>query len=232
MYGMGHIGKIEQICTDEKNERKEYTVHKGKIGNGEPACTIKHPGTVTLETERLILRRFVIADIEPFYRNIASDPNAFCYLNKSFHKNTYVTKNSIERWIADTESPDGYIWCIELKEINEAIGSILITHLDRKCGIARIGYYIGSKFWNRGYTTEALSAVLAFMFEKVGVIRMEAEYDVENPASGRVMEKCGMKYERIRKNGAVNNRGVCDTAVCGMYFSDYEFLKNNGAKKD
>ena len=61
MYGMGHIGKIEQICTDDKNERKEYTVHKGKIGSGEPACTIKHPGTVTLETERLILRRFVIA---------------------------------------------------------------------------------------------------------------------------------------------------------------------------
>lgn len=187
---------------------------------------MKNCGTQTIKTPRLVLRRFRIADVEPFYRNMASDRQALKYLTWSAHKNTYITKNSIERWIADTEAPNSYIWCIELAEIGEAIGSILVTRLNEKDCIARVGYYIGSAFWNNGYVTEALRAVIEFLFDRVGVVKIECEYDVTNIASGRVMEKCSMKLERLRKRGAVNNSGLCDTAICSIFYSDYEKAKD------
>ena len=187
---------------------------------------MKNCGTQTIKTQRLVLRRFKISDIEPFYRNMASDEQALKYLTWRAHKNTYITKNSIERWIADTEATNGYVWCIELDEVGESIGSILVTRLDEKKGVARVGYYIGSAFWNKGYVTEALGAVIGFLFERVGVVKVECEHDLGNPASGRVMEKCGMQYERTRQRSIVNNRGLCDTAVYGIYFSDYERTKD------
>lgn len=187
---------------------------------------MNHLGTVTLETEHLILRKFRISDIEPFYRNMASDPDAVRFLNWGVHKNTYITKNTIERAIADSEYPESYIWCIELKSIGESIGSILVTRLDPKSEKARVGYYIGSRFWGFGYMTEALSRVIRFLFEKVGLLYIECEHDVKNMASGKVMQKCGMELERTRKAASVNNSGLCDTAIYGLYYSDYERLKD------
>ena len=162
-------------------------------------------GTKTLDTPRLLLRRFTLNDIEPFFRNMASDATALRFLNWSPHKNTYVTKNCIERYISDYESPDSYVWCIELKESAEAIGAILVSRLDKTHESARIGYYIGSNFFGNGYMTEALREVIRFLFDAVGLLYVECEYDLNNPASGRVMEKCGMSYVRTRRKSSVNN---------------------------
>lgn len=193
---------------------------------------VKHLGTVTLETEHLTLRKFRISDIEPFYRNMASDSDAVKFLNWGVHKNTYITKNTLERAIADSEYPESYIWCIELKAIGEAIGSILVTRLDSKSEKARVGYYIGSRFWGNGYMTEALSRVIRFLFEEVGLLYIECEHDVKNVASGKVMQKCGMELERERRASSVNNSGLCDTAIYGLYYSDYEKLKETAEFKN
>lgn len=186
---------------------------------------MKHIGTAPIECPHLLLRKFRLGDIEPFFRNMASDAEALRFLNWGPHKNTYTTKNSIERFISDYAYPDSYVWCIEESALGESIGAILVTHLDVAKATARIGYYIGSAFWGRGYMTEALSAVITYLFEKVGLLYIECEHDLKNPASGRVMEKCGMKYIRTRRAGAVNNSGICDTAVYGIYYSEYEERK-------
>lgn len=183
---------------------------------------MEHKGTVMLCGEKVLLRRFKFADIEPFFRNLASDEKSLQYLNFPPHRNTYTTKNTLEKWILEYDYPDTYVWCIEPREEGEAAGSILVTRFNKEDFVARVGYYIGSKFWGRGYVTEALGLVIKFLFEQVGVVKVECECASQNTASERVMQKCGMKFEKSRQRSAVNNIGVCDTLVYGIYYSDYE----------
>ena len=57
---------------------------------------------------------------------------------------------------------------------------------------------------------EALRAVINYLFEEAGMNRIAATHDRNNPKSGRVMEKAGMKYEGILRQAGLNNQGVCD----------------------
>lgn len=72
----------------------------------------------------------------------------------------------------------------------------------------------------QGYTSEALQAVMNFLFDEIGVLRIEAQHDVNNPNSGRVMKKCGMKYEGTHRHAGRNNQGFCDLAWYGILASD------------
>ena len=85
---------------------------------------MKHLGTKTIETRRLVLRRFTLSDAEPMYRNWASDPEVTRYLLWPAHESEEETKGILKGWIAAYDKPEKYEWCIELKEIGEAIGSI------------------------------------------------------------------------------------------------------------
>lgn len=69
--------------------------------------------------------------------------------------------------------------------------------------------------------TEALNAVIKFFFDEVEINRITAAHDTDNPASGRVMAKCGMKYEGTFIQAASNNHGICDIAVYGLVKRDY-----------
>ena len=80
-----------------------------------------------------------------------------------------------------------------------------------------VGYCIGHDFWNKGITSEALSAVIQFLFEEVGLHRIMAKHDVENPASGEVMKKCGMTYEGRLKEYYLRQDGTySDSLVYGI----------------
>lgn len=75
-----------------------------------------------------------------------------------------------------------------------------------------IGYCMGRSWWHQGIMSEALGAVIEFLFQRVGVERIVARHDVNNPHSGGVMRKCGMNFEGIREKAHRNNQGVIDTA--------------------
>lgn len=85
----------------------------------------------------------------------------------------------------------------------------MVNHDDR-IGKAEIGYCIGRKWWHRGIMSEALKAVIDFLFDEVSYQRIEARHDTRNPHSGAVMQKCGMKYEGTLRQSDWNNQGVCD----------------------
>jgi ribosomal-protein-alanine N-acetyltransferase len=94
-----------------------------------------------------------------------------------------------------------------LKAIKQPVGSIGTEKAKMESLRTEIGYCIGRKFWNRGYTTEALSRVINFFFGEVGFNRIEAMHDVLNPASGRVMQKCGMIHEGTMREVGLNKDG-------------------------
>jgi ribosomal-protein-alanine N-acetyltransferase len=68
--------------------------------------------------------------------------------------------------------------------------------------------------------TEALNAVIDFFFEQVGVNRVEACHDPQNPNSGKVMEKCGMRYEGTQRQASFNNQGICDLSWYAILAED------------
>jgi aspartyl-tRNA(Asn)/glutamyl-tRNA(Gln) amidotransferase subunit C len=104
------------------------------------------------------------------------------------------------------------MWAIELNELEQPIGSISATHVDDDIESVELGYCIGKAFWNKGYTTEALTEVLRFFLGQVGAGRVSARHDVNNPNSGKAMAAAGMTYEGTLRRSARNNTGICDMA--------------------
>ena len=162
---------------------------------------LMHKGTVTLETERLILRRYSISDAEVMFRNWANDPQVAEYMTWEKHPNVEFTRELLAGWVEEYAKENNYFWCIVLKEIGEPIGSISVVGINEQALSAEIGYGMSRAFWGKGIMPEALHAVLRFLFVEVGFFRIHAKHDIRNPKSGRVMEKCGMRYEGT----------ICDT---------------------
>ena len=181
-----------------------------------------HKGSVTLETERLILRRFTIDDTEPMFRNWASDQEVTKYLTWPTHTSIDVSKAAISGWLNLYSNDDHYSWTIVLKELSEPIGSIAAVKQDSETDMVHIGYCIGRNWWHKGYTSEALNRLVEFFFEEVGVHRIESRHDPRNPNSGKVLQKAGLQFEGImRKSDQNNQSGYCDAAYYAILAEDY-----------
>ena len=173
---------------------------------------LTHKGTQTIETPRLILRRAIREDTDPMFRNWASDPEVTKFLTWPPHANIGVTQTVLESWLAEYEKADYYQWMIVLREIGEPIGSISVVRQNDAVEEAEIGYCIGSAWWHKGIVSEALAAVIEYLFTEVGMNRIAARHDPNTPHSGGVMRKCGMVYEGTTRASDKNNQGICDAA--------------------
>lgn len=183
---------------------------------------MKHLGTKRLETDRLLLRPFVIEDAEVMYRNWANDPEVTKFLTWPPHESVQVTKDLLADWISQYCNNDFYHWTIVLKEEGEEpVGSISVVLKEDEIKMVHIGYCIGKRWWRQGITSEALARLVKFFFEEVGVNRIELKHDVNNPNSGKVMKKCGLQFEGTHREAAWNNQGVCDSAVYAILAKDY-----------
>lgn len=181
---------------------------------------IMHKGTRRIETDRLILRKAIPEDALPLYRNWASDPEVTKFLTWPAYQNPETAHQRIAFLLEQYARQDCYEWMIEWKPLHQIIGSISAVSLDDRVKMAEIGYCIGRSWWRQGIATEALQAVIAFLFDQVGMNRIEAKHDVNNPHSGSVMKKCGMQLEGISRSSCVTNQGLCDMAHYAILKSD------------
>lgn len=171
---------------------------------------LAHKGTKTIDTKRLSLRRFRIEDAQAMFDNWASDEQVTKYLTWPPHTDLDTSRYVIQSWIVGYENPETYQWAIALRDDDIPIGSISVVSHDDRVGKMEIGYCIGRPWWHQGIMTEALEAVMSFLFCEVGAKRIEAAHDVNNPNSGAVMVKCGMRFEGILRRSGHNNQGICD----------------------
>ena len=149
-----------------------------------------HKGTVTLETERLILRQFTSCDTEAMFNNWASS-NSDIAASLGWNGNTF---DVLDKWVDGYDSLTSYHWAIELKEIGEPIGYINVHDIDEFIDTVEIGYAIGYNFWHKGIVTEATKEVIKYLFEVVGIKKIVAKHRPENERSGGVMMNVGMTY--------------------------------------
>ena len=179
-------------------------------------------GTRKIETERLILRRFTVDDATAMYENWAKDPEVTKFLTWQPHENVDATRALLEDWIKHYEEGDTFNWAIQLKENGKVIGNISVVGLKEAAEAADIGYCMSRACWGRGIMPEALKAVMDYLFDKAGLNRVAACHDSNNPKSGRVMEKAGMKLEGTLRCAGHINQGICDEVWHSMIKADRE----------
>lgn len=145
----------------------------------------------TIETERLLLRKFASSDAEAMFFGWANDPEVTKYMTWNPHENIDQTASIIKRWVEEYENPKTFRFAITLKAVGELIGSIdVVGYVD---GAPEIGYCLSRKHWNNGYMSEALRAMLSFLVDK-GFKRAVIEADERNIGSNRVITKCGFRF--------------------------------------
>ena len=86
---------------------------------------------------------------------------------------------------------------------------------------AELGYSYSREHWNHGYATQALNAVVDAAFRSLPLNRLEAQHDIRNPASGRVMQKCGFRREGILRNRMINKGEYVDVVLYAILRSDW-----------
>lgn len=148
---------------------------------------------VTLESERLKLRKIELEEAANVYQTWTNDKEVAKYVRWNVHKNVEETKEWIMMEQENCKKDNYYDWGIELKEEGKLIGSIgahYIPELDRY----EIGYAIAKKYWGRGIVTEAVRCVIDYLANEKGIKQYVAIHAKQNPASGAVMQKVGFKY--------------------------------------
>jgi len=182
---------------------------------------LNHKGTLEIETDRLVLRRFTVNDAENMFNNWANDSEVTKYLSWKPHGKIDTTKDILNSWVQDYESTNVYNWAIVYKNDGMVIGSISVVESSEEHQRCEIGYCIGKKYWSMGISTEALKAVIWHALFDVGFNRVQATHNKENPASGKVMLKTGMIYEGRLRDYRIDNKG--QFVDCDMY----AILKND-----
>ena len=178
-----------------------------------------------IETDRLILRAMTKRDADDMFE-YACDPNVTRYLMWSPHEDRDQTKRYLKRIEASYKKGEFYDWGVELRSERKFIGTCGITSLDLPNNTAEVGYVINPRYWNMGIATEAVGTVIGFLFDKLGFNRVEARYMTGNDASRRVMEKCGMTFEGVRRSSLFVRDGYVDVGVCAITAQDYKNAQN------
>ncbi|WP_291578425.1 GNAT family N-acetyltransferase [Clostridium sp. UBA6640] len=139
-----------------------------------------------IETERLILRPMDANDSEAAFAWLGN-PVVNKYLSYPLYTNVEEVRDLLE--VEDSNNVFG----IELKETSELIGSCVIGP-EGNDAEWEFGYSFCPEFWNNGYATEALKALIKFAYD-LGIRDFCAPFAIDNPASGKVMEKCGLHFD-------------------------------------
>ena len=170
--GSGRMGKTCESSVDNKIKNEEF--HRNNL----------------METERILLRYWQESDAEALFK-YASDPDVGPRAGWPTHKSVEESREIIRTFFHNDTT-----WAIVLKETGEAIGCIgYYTHETSNIPIGEndceVGYWVGKPYWNNGICTEALKLMLDYCIQVKHFENIWADHFTGNPASGRVMEKCG-----------------------------------------
>lgn len=174
-----------------------------------------------LETEDLILRKPRIRDAKDIY-SYASDPEVARYVLWEPHRSVSETASFIRDLRARIRAGCPSSWVVVLRGTGTVIGTVGFVWYSAENNAAELGYSFSREYWNHGYATQALRAVIDAVFSSLPLNRLEAQHDVRNPASGRVMQKCGLTQEGILRGRILNKGEYVDTALYSILRSDWE----------
>lgn len=180
-----------------------------------------------LDTPRLTLRPVTMRDALDIYA-YSRDPEVARYVLWEAHRSINDSKGYIRFLLKQYREGQPSSWGIVLKATGRVVGTIGYMAFSEENSTVEIGYSLARSLWNQGLMTEAVRAVLALSFDTMRIHRVEAQHDAANPASGRVMLKCGMRHEG-RLRGRVYNKGrFVDVDLYAMLREDWVKMRPAG----
>lgn len=160
-----------------------------------------------LTTEHLILRPCVADDAAVIQRLVSHIEIA---RNTLSIPHPYPEGGAAE-WIAKHEASEEVVFAIVPRDGGEVVGVIGLVPKKHDC--AEVGYWIGVPYWGHGYASEALVAIIDYAFRERALNRVEAMHFTRNPASGRVMQKAGMRHEGTHREAVRKGDDYLDTEM-------------------
>ena len=174
-----------------------------------------------LITRRLRLRIPVLEDA-PDIARLAGDPEiSGNTLEIPYPYDQKAANEWIDEVSAALRAGTEILFAITGRNTGELYGVIGLMDITREHSRAKLGYWIGRPYWNQGYATEAVCAVLDYGFRVLSLNRIYAFYLTRNPASGRVLDKCSMRHEGVLRQHVRRGDGFEDIAVHGILKGEY-----------
>lgn len=185
-----------------------------------------------IETERLCLRQLRLEDVYEYYERLFGDADVSRYMLFDPHQDIGESLESLQRKLERYEEGPYYCWGVTTKEDDTLMGLIELLRFDETEESCSFVYMLGCDYWNQGYGTEMLRAVIRFAFEELGIERIVADHMTRNPASGAVMRKAGMtqiateegKYEKLGIRYDADVYEICNAHKNDLTVNKYQKL--------
>lgn len=177
-----------------------------------------------LETPRLTLRPMTMRDAADIYA-YSRDKEVARHVLWDAHRSLADSKEYLRFILRQYREGRPSSYGMVLKETGRLVGTIGFMWLNEENSTVEIGYSLARSQWNKGLTTEALGALIPMAFTYLNIHRIEAQHDVANPASGRVMLKCGMRREGVLRGRVYNKGKFVDVVLYAILREDWEANK-------
>ncbi len=177
---------------------------------------------IKIETKRLILRKFEKQDTEKCYMGYGRDRELGRYLPMYPMKSKEEMGVLIDGFISAYKN-EAFIWLIEEKISKQPIGSICVDVPYKDLNIGEISYLLGTKYQRKGYALEAVDAVVDYMLNDQKLYMLEAKYNKENTASGKLLAKLNFVQDGELRDRRVNlmTHVRCNLIICSLKKNEY-----------
>ena len=175
-----------------------------------------------LESDRLILRKMILTDAPQLFE-LRTGKETMKFIDKDKIASVQVAQEMIQSMDVQMQNNAAVMWGITLPGSAAIIGTIGFWRIVKEHHRAEIGYMLKPEYWNKGYISEAINAVINYGFQKMKLHTIEANINPHNLASRRVLEKQGFQQEGFYRENYYFNGKYLDTAV-------FSLLKSNRAK--
>jgi ribosomal-protein-alanine N-acetyltransferase len=174
-----------------------------------------------LTTSRLTLRRMMVLDTDDMYE-YAGRPDVTKYLTWLPHPDREYTREYLQYLGNRYAAGMFYDWAVIYEPDCKMVGTCGFTSFNCSSDSAEVGYVLNPDYWGKGIATEALSRVLEFGFEELGLHRIEAKFIEGNDRSRRVMEKVGMTFEGVMREAMLIKGGYRNIGICSILASEWK----------
>ena len=185
------------------------------LPNGLPMWDTSSMAEVCLRSERLVLRPLQDDDAEALVALLGNDREAVLQMS---HMPYPCTLESAREWIALRTQPGASTFAITRTADGTFLGTIGFGGLPE---MPAVGYWIGRPYWSQRYATEALQMIIVYV-RRLGAKGLQAETFPENPASARVLAKCGFHDRGIGRRNYPARGGLCQVHIHILHFATYD----------
>lgn len=188
---------------------------------------------VQLRSARLLLRPLRPADAAAVFATYA-DPEVVRYWSGLPWMDIARADEYIATAMGDIAAGSAMRLAVTLADASPAdqfIGQVTLHQFDAQNRRCEIGYALQRTHWGQGYISEALHTLLAFGFDDLQLLRVEADIDPRNLASRRAVERLGFEQEGLLRERWLVGEEVCDTVLYGLLRRDWQALGGNAVDR-